>query len=191
VTRNGSNLKASQQTEVMAMLRTRRAAQVLAAAIVTWVLVTAFLVAWLLSFVLPDPSSHLAQDAAFFGTLVVAPLVVLALVGLVVLNALRTDDPHAPGWGLAWGLLQSLAALLMSFRFLSLALTVVTEGRRIAWDAGDSAIVFLMPGGAADYTHWTDWASVLLLGVSIVAVVAAEILALTPGRGPAGMTRPA
>jgi hypothetical protein len=177
--------------EVMAMLRTRRAAQVLAAAILIWVLVTALLVAWLLSLVLPDPSSHLAQDAAFFGTLVIAPLVVLALVGLVVLNALRTDNPHAPGWGLAWGLLQSLAALLMSFRFLSLALTVVTEGRRIAWDGGDFAIVFVSAGGGFDYANWTDWAPAFLLGMSVAAVVAAEILALTPGRGPAGAARPA
>ncbi len=173
------------------MLRTRRAAQVLAAAIVTWVLVTAFLVLWMLSMVLPDPSSHQAEDAAFFGTLVVTPLVVLALVGLVVLNALRTDNPRAPGWGIAWGLLQALAALLMSGRFLSLALTVVTEGRRIAWDAGESAIVFVTSGGGGDWTHWYDWAAVLLLGLTVAAVVAAEILALTPGRGPAGTARPA
>ena len=162
------------------MLRARRAAQVLAASILIWIAATLLVAAQLLLAYLSDPSSHAAEDATL-GMVLLSPQLLVALAGVGALLALRASSPTAPWLGLAWGILQLTVGLVISARPLTLLVSVVTEGRRVSWDAGETAIVFTMDS-LADFTHWTDWVGVALLLVAIVGTAAAAALLVVPAR---------
>ncbi len=155
--------------------RRRPAARVLMAAIVTWLVATVVILVQIAVVVLPDPSSHKAEETLVFGMIVFVPQFVIALVGLTALGSLGT---RAASLGILWGVLQTASWLWASWRLLYLALAVVTEGRGVYWSTAESSLVFTYPNGA-DYTYIGDLVSFGLFVVALIGLAAAIVLRMT------------
>ncbi len=93
--------------------RRRPAARVLMAAIVTWLVATVVILVQIAVVVIPDPSSHEAQDTlVFVGMFVFLPQFVVAMIGLAALGSLGT---RAASLGILWGVLQTASWLWASY----------------------------------------------------------------------------
>ncbi len=92
--------------------RRRPAARVLMAAIVTWLVATVVILVQIAVVVLPDPSSHKAEETLVFGMFVFLPQFVVAMIGLAALGSLGT---RAASLGILWGVLQTASWLWASY----------------------------------------------------------------------------
>jgi hypothetical protein len=179
-----STIAAYRWNEVRKMLQSRRAAQVLALAILAWLVGTIVMVAWIAALVVGAAPSHQVDETMVL-VLVLGPQAFISAVGIAALLSMRRDGAWAAFLGRMWASLETVFALLAAGRILVLASRIVTEGWTASWDSADVALVF-RHGGVIESTYWTDIASVAMLVVAVVGAVAAFRLAGPPEvKGPA------
>ncbi len=122
--------------------RLRPAAWVLMAAIVTWLVTTVVILVQIAVVVLPDPSSHKAEETLVFGMFVFVPQVVVALVGLAALGSLRRRETRAPSLGILWGVLQT-ASVLWAYLMIGSGTQLVYVGLVVVALIGLAAAIVL------------------------------------------------
>jgi hypothetical protein len=115
----------------------RRSAQVFAVAASCWIAAVAVVVAWILAFVIRDPSSHEADDA-ILAFILWSPMLIVALVGVVALARVVRGPRRVGPLALGWSLLALLLGLVLSIQLM-----------RVGW--------LLLTGGGVQFTSGTDW----------------------------------
>jgi hypothetical protein len=148
---------------------------------VIWLTVTVAVLVWIVSEIAVATSPHEAGDAGI-ALVVWMPQILAGVVGIVVLAGLGRHRRWAGWLGLIWAMSEVLIALAGASRLIGLAVSIVTEGRRVSWDPTESALVF-STASAADWTHWQDFLALALLIVAIIGAAAAIVLLERPRSG--------
>lgn len=160
------------------MLQSRRAAQVLALAILAWICGSVVMVLWIAALIAGLTPSHQVDETMIL-VLVLGPQAFISAIGIAALVSLRRNGPWGTFLGGLWAVLETIFAMLAAGRILVLTTRVVTQGWTASWDAADAALVFSHPGGA-ETTYWTDIGAVGMLVIALVGLVAAALLARRP-----------
>ena len=160
------------------MLQSRRAAQVLALAILAWIAGTVVMLVWIGALIANLAPSHQVDETMIL-VLVLGPQVFISAMGIVALGSLRRNGEWAVFLGGLWAVLETIFALLAAGRILVLASRIVTDGWTATWNAADWTLVFTHPGGA-ETTYWTDIGAVGMLVIAVIGLIAAAILSRRP-----------
>jgi hypothetical protein len=112
--------QALDRMEVTEMTGSRRAAQVLELAVLTFVLGTIVMGAWIAGLILGVVDSHQVDDTMTL-LLVLGPQGFTLGVGIAAVVSLRRTGPWGPFLGRLWAVLETIFALLAASRFLVLA----------------------------------------------------------------------
>jgi len=160
------------------MLRTRRSAQVLAIAILAWLVGTVVMVAWMAGLIAGVVESRQVDETMVL-LLVLGPQVFILAVGIAALVSLRRSGPWGAFLGGLWAVLETIFALLAASRLLVLGWRVVFDGWTATWDATEAALVFAHDG-ARDSAYWTDLGVVAMLAVALIGLLAAVVLVRRP-----------
>ena len=164
------------------MTGSRRAAQVLELAVLTFVLGTIVMGAWIAGLILGVVDSHQVDDTMTL-LLVLGPQGFTLGVGIAAVVSLRRNGPWGPFLGRLWAVLETIFALLAASRFLVLASRVVLDGWTATWSAADAGFAFVHPGGT-EQTYWTDLGAVGMLVVAVIGLIAAVRLVGSSDRQP-------
>jgi hypothetical protein len=160
------------------MLQSRRAAQVLALAILLFLVGTIVMVAWIAGLVLGLVSSRQVDETMIL-LLVLGPQVFILAVGIAALVSMRRNGPWGAFLAGLWAALETIFALLAAGRILVLASRVVLDGWTVTWNGAEAALEFAHPGGV-ESAYWTDIGAVAMLFVAVIGLIAAAVLVRRP-----------
>ena len=134
----------------------RRWTRVFLVAASCWIAAVAVVVAWILAFVIRDPSSHEADDA-ILAFILWSPMLIVALVGVAVVARLVRGSRRVGALALGWSLLALVLGLVLSIQLMT-----------VAW--------LLLTGGGAQFTSGTDWIATYPQGGATYYVYAQDLL---------------
>jgi hypothetical protein len=131
-----------------------RSARVFAVAASCWIAAVAVVVAWILTFVIPDPSSHEADDA-LLALILWSPMLVVALVGIGVVARVVRGRRRVGPVALGWSLLALLLGLVLSIQLITV-LWLLLIGGGVQFTSGTEWIATYPQGGATYYVYVQD-----------------------------------
>jgi hypothetical protein len=102
-----------------------------------WIAAVAVVVAWILAFVIRDPSSHEADDA-ILAFILWTPMLIVALLGVGVVARVLRGPRRVGALALGWSVLALVLGLVLSIQLMT-----------VGW--------LLLTGGGVQITSGTDW----------------------------------
>lgn len=155
-------------------------------AVIGWAVASLVLLVYVLSFIVPDPSSHTAADGTL-ALVLTSPLYALAVLGVVVVVAVRRFDAGggAAAAALVWSVAATVAGIVVSSGILTFAWYVASEGgagaRLFPTDPdGTTVLATYLREGATYYVYPFDLLPLVWLVSALVALGGSLLLMLRP-----------